>query len=329
MKKLILIFILCNFILQVQIVSNSQTNSNRDYYWFHISVGEKEEGGVSQIYIRNIGSDISSGSFQDFIDIRKSSLQSGSIVIGPFLERYQAQHSQYLYKYKDSPSMVTGKKPDTKDTIDFYNFFYIKPVAENFSKEIELVDVPARVNTGTQEDFAAILSEGLNFKKLLVGPFPKYETAEKSKFVYRKTAITPPQNEIDSAKSRDMRIMEKQWNSIGIKITKKTERKETKEVVYSLSTKFPRKYFAPHATQVITIKPIYSRAFAGKTASVTLQGDRVIDNNYVVSNSTNTYYINHLYFDKCPYARITGFICESFIYNDAELIELDAVVIKL
>jgi hypothetical protein len=124
-------------------------------------------------------------------------------------------------------------------------------------------------------------------------------------------------------------MMAKKWKSVKFEISKKSEDKATNTFIYRFSTNFPKRYFASDAYQVIKITASYSDSFETSTSCFTLQGDEVIDNNYIISSTSNTIYINMLQFDNHSPSRLNGFFFESFVYNDYELIEMDPIYIRL
>ena len=330
MTKLTLFLILCSISLQAQTNNNSQPDNSKVYYWFYLKLGKSPSRakGTNRIYIKSISNVVNSGTFSKFIKTQQDGLMSGKIVIGPFSEAYRARQSQYFYRYagkKNSmPKINSGNNEE-----DVYSFFYMKPYFTDYANEIYLERIPSRVATGTHSNFMDMLNEGLNFEKLAVGPFSNYELSEKSKFAYNKIVKEGEPGEIDSLERQNMKSMAKKWKSLRWKIVKNTDTYNPNSFMYRFSTRIPRKYFAPNAVQVITIKATYSESYQGKTNSFTLQGNQVTDNNYVVSSNMSTVYIKTLYFDRSGKEKINGFILESFIYNDTELIELEPVYIKV
>jgi len=328
MSKLVVAFLFFSVVIHAQ-ESENNTNGSTIYYWFNISIGKSvsRETGVDQFYIRNIESSIRSGSFENFILAHKSGLHSGEIAIGPFAEESHASRAQLLYRYigKTVPEKELGGDDATTE----YTFFFIKPVAEDYTQELSFQKIPCRVTTGSLDDFMGMLDEGMGFEKIAIGPFYNYESAEKSKFVYLKNGTEPGDPEADSLKNKELRMMAKRWKDLDLSITKKSVDKESNRTIYRFSTKFSRRYFAPDAFQVISIKASYSNSSQSSSYSFTLQGDNAIDNNPSVSNAMGTTYINVLDFDMFPDTKIDGFLFESFIYNNEDLIELEPIYYEI
>lgn len=331
MTRLILFFVLCHISLQAQIDNSKQNTVTKTYYWFYLKLGKapSKSTGMDRIFIKTISSSVKSGSFNQFIKAHQDGLLTGKITIGPFLEDYQVKHAQLLYKYAGKNVRIPGTQSKGADEEEEFSFFYLKPHIFNESQEIFLEPIPSRVTTGTQNNFVDMLSEGLNFEQLAVGPSPTYELSEMSKFAYGKIPGSEPAAEIDSLAHLKMVNMARQWKSLKWKIVRKADNSDTKNYLYRFSTKIGRRYFAPNAIQVVTIKAAYSESYQGRTNSFTLQGDQVTDNNYVVSSKMSTVYIKTLYFERGGKEKINGFWLESFIYNNTELIELEPVYIKL
>lgn len=325
MSKLIIAFLLSAFSLQAQIADNSITEDTRIYYWFSINIDKTVDrgSGTDKLYIRNIGN-IENGPFGKFIEYHKQGLKTGDIAIGPFAEQSHALKSQLMYKYAGRESLPE-KEFSEKDDRNDYAFFFIKPVAEDFTREISFEQIPCAVSIGAYADFMAVLNEGAYFKQLAVGPFYNYESAEKSKFVYLKNAQGFSDESADSLKSEELKVMAKKWKHLRLQISKKSDDKENNKIIYRFSTRFPRRYFAPDAFQVISIKANYSNSSQSSSFSFTLQGEDVVDNNPSVSSAMGTTYINVLNLNDYPDTEIVGFLFESFIYNNAELIELEPI----
>lgn len=328
MNKLVIAFLLFSVIIHAQ-ESENNTNGSRIYYWFNISISKtvSRSTGVEEFNIRNIDNSIKSGSFENFILAHKSGLHSGDIAIGPFAEESHASRSQLLYRY--AGKTIPERELNGDDATTEYTFFFIKPVAEDYTQDISFQKIPCRVTTGSLEDFMGMLDEGLGFEKIAIGPFYNYESAEKSKYVYLKNGAGAEGPDVDSLKNKELMSMAKRWKNLDLEIKKKSVDKESNRTIYRFSTKFPRHYFAPDAFQVISIKASYSNSAQSSSYSFTLQGDRVIDNNPSVSVTMGTTYINVLDFDMYPDTKIDGFLFESFIYNDEDLIELEPIYYEI
>jgi hypothetical protein len=328
MNKLIIFFVLCAVSLQAQVTNNDSTQKKGIYYWFYINLDKSYDKttGINQIIIKNISNGIISGTFEEFVRDHVSALKSGRITIGPFSEDYYAQESQSIYRNGGRGNSSSNQNNDEELS---FSYFFVKPVYEDSSNQIIFEPIPSRVTSGTENEFIAMLSEGLSYDKLAIGPFDRYVLAEKSKYVFRKNTIQESTNEMDSAKNNNLKLMAKKWKNLKLEIIKKSDDKKSKQTIYRFNTRFPARYFAPYSVQVITITASYSNSFETSSSSFTLQGDEVIDNNYSISSVSGTYYINMLYFDDNSPAKITGFLFESFIYNDSDMILLDPVYIAI
>jgi hypothetical protein len=330
MNKLIIIFALFAVSVQAQINNNDNTQKKGVYYWFYINLNKTYDKttGIDQIFIKNISNEIVSGTFEEFVRDHESALKAGRITIGPFSEDYYAQESQSIYRNEGRGNSNSSDNKNNEEEV-LFSYFFVKPVYEDSSKQIIFEPIPSRVTTGTENEFIAMLGEGLSYDKLAIGPFDRYVLAEKSKYVFRKNTVQESENKMDSAKNINLKMMAKKWKNLKLEIVKKSDDKKSKQTIYRFNTKFPGKYFAPYSVQVITITASYSNSFETSSASFTLQGDEVIDNNYSISSESGTYYINMLYFDDNSPAKITGFLFESFIYNDSDMILLDPVYIAV
>ncbi|RLD81551.1 MAG: hypothetical protein DRJ10_06050 [Bacteroidetes bacterium] len=322
--QLIIILVLSNVSLQAQISDdNKSIVGSNVYYWFYIKLNKS-----SHISIKQVGKEIKSGSLNEFIEDHRQGLKYGKIFIGPFYQESQVQQSQLLYKYAGKKGRIPGLALESEGEETEYSFFYIKPFFVDNDQEIILERIPSRVASGTQSDFREMLDIGLDFEQLAVGPFFRHELAEKSKFAFGNIVESIPENEIDSLKSKKLKRMAKKWRSLKFKIVRHPDSEDPSNFAYRFSTRFPRKYFASNAIQTITINANYND-FNSAQQSFTLQGDQVIDNNYVVSSQMSRVYIRIFHFDRYEGAKIRGFLLESFIYNDAEMIELEPIYFKV
>jgi hypothetical protein len=330
MNKIFIIFLLFTTSIYAQTSVNSKQDKAQTYYWFNIKLGKTSESGTSsgQLRIRNVEDAIYSGTFDDFIQSNESGMRSGSVVVGPFSERHQAEGSQWIYRNAGKP-INNKSKSDTSEFEPSFSYFFVKPISEDFNQTLNFERIPSRVTVGVVDEFSDMLGEGLNFEKLAIGPFDSYELAEKSKFIFRKNDQTSTETQVDTLSKKNLEAMAKKWKSLDFKITKQSEDKLTRTLIYRFSTTFPRFYFSPDAFQIITITASYSDSFNTSSSSFTLQGDNVLDNNYIISTSMSTIYINLLQFDDNKPAKINGFLFESFIYNDSEIIRLDPVYITV
>jgi hypothetical protein len=327
MNRLIIFFLLCSVSLKAQQVEENIPKA-MVYYWFYIKFDKTldKTTGTGQISIKNVGNDIESGTFNEFLAAHAQGLKSEKVAIGPFSEQYEAQNSQSSYRSSGRNTSTKGSNLEEDDPS--FTFFYVKPFFEDSTRAIKFERIPSRVSNGTLDDFNAMLNEGLGFEELAIGPFYSYETAERAKFTFRKNGIET-ESKSDSLKMKSLELMSKRWKSLKLVIAKQADDKILKKSKYRFSTNFPGKYFAQDAIQVIKITANYTDTFDSSNTSFTLQGDGVDDNNFVISSTTNTVYVNFLYFDKVMDAKIKGFFFESFIFNDNDIIELDPILIKV
>jgi hypothetical protein len=325
MNKLIILFILVSATLRAQIPDINSAHKKEVFHWFYMDLKKvyDKETTMNQIIIRNVGSSIISGTFEEFMLDHRQGAKSGKIVIGPFSERYYVEQAQYLYNQIARGAGFSAKETDSEEEEPTYSFFYVQPFFDESSQEIRFELIPSRVTVGTEFEFMAILSEGLNFEKLAIGPFNNYQIAEISKYVFRKNNESGYEQPVDSSKIKSLQIMAAKWKTLKPEIVKKADDKIKRKATYRFHVKFPKLYFVPDVLQVITITASYSDSFETSSSSFTLQGEDVVDNNYVITSKTGTTYINILNFELHRVKKITGFFFESIIYNDTEMIILE------
>jgi len=324
MNKLIVVFLLCSVSLKAQLTDNNVPYKTTVFYWFSIKFTKTTDKntGTDQIFLKYTDNNIETGSFDQFISSHQQGLKDGKVVIGPFSDPGVAQTSQTIYK-KSGRIGNSGSGDNNAN----YSFFYVKPLEADSNMEVKFERIPSRITTGTINDFGAMFSEGLGFDKLAIGPFSEYESAEKSKFTFRKNDDIGIESKLDSTKSRNLKTMARKWKSIKLVMAKAIIDKNTDQVKVRFSTNFPARFFPVDAVQVIKVTATYDDAFETSNTCFSLQGEEVIDNNYAVSFVSNTVYINYLYFDKFGAGKIKGFFFESFIYNDNDIIELDPIYV--
>jgi hypothetical protein len=328
MYKLIIALIFLAGSIEAKSLNNKLFQDSKTYYWFYVktSVSHNRTTGISSLSIKSIGSDIRSGTIKEFAEAHERAIKSDKIAIGPFTQRNQAEQSQILYKYAARGSSGPSGTTTGEMAEPVYSFFFVKPLSLPDGGALQRI--PARVTTGTEEEYMAMLLEGLNFEKLAVGPFIEYDAAEKSKYACMKSSKMGSDPETDSIKSRDLHLMAKKWKSLKMNITRKSKSLAEKTAVFRFSMNIPSRYFAPDAVQVVTIRASYNTSNSA-SYSFTLQGDNVIDNNRVVASDMGTVYLTVVGFDVEQKEKIESFVVDSFIYNDDEIIELDPVLIEM
>ncbi len=321
MQRTIILFLAFISLLIQSINCVSQTKEP-NYYWFNITVKTPDGSESSKIRITNIGSGISSGTFNDFLESHNSALKSGRIAVGPFVDRVSAENSQNLYRRR-------GQGMSNSDEESKLWFFFVKPVKQENSSAIKFESIPSRVTGGSDNIFSAIMSESLSFERLAIGPFSKYELAERSKYVFMKNGRLFGDKTTDSIRSVNLHLMAKKWKKYNVSLVPKKLNKELKKTICRFGTRFSRHYFAPEAVQVILVSATYQNPTDGNIHGTSLQGSNVLDNNRVISYDMATSYVELIYFNYVKGNKITGFVVDSFIYNDSELIQLPTKFIKV
>jgi len=286
-----------------------------------------KETGTNRLFVNKVGSQIESGSYGEFVKSHKIGLKVGKIVIGAYSEKSQAQKSQLFYTYVGIENTSADKflKPNMNDTL--YCFYYTRPVIGDGLQPIIFQHIPARIAYGTQNEFLDLITEGLYYEKLAIGPFTDYELGEKSKFIFRKNGEMNIDGTGDPIKSKAIENMSKKWISVKIEMTKQANTKKTNETTYQLKVKFPSKYFVEDVFQTIIVKAMYSDSLLISSLGLTLQGNYVMDNNPVIPFKNGGLHTYPVSFKLFKTAKIKGFLFESFIYNNNELIDLDPVYI--
>ncbi len=319
-----LFFITLFFIILSGKYTNGVAQKNDNYNWFYITIQEQisTETNTKLINITNVGDSIESGTFCDFVKKHYNNLKNGKITIGPFENYEDAQLSKKIYTNLD------GYNTEVDEDKDFYMFF-VKPFKTGDTSFIGFENIPARVTLCSKQLFSDIMMEGFNFDKLAIGPFPKYELAEKAKYTFLRSGRYYLSKQEDSLKAERLNAMLKKWEELKIRIVSKKNKSMGKENFYRFTTRFHKKYFQPNAIQVMLISPVYKNINESNVHGISLQGSEIKDNNRVIAFDENTKYSEMLHFNTPKNTEIQGFTARGFVYNQSSLVELPKKYVKL
>jgi hypothetical protein len=322
----ILILLVCN-----EIPAKGINPPESIYYWFYIKLGKitDKETGISRMVLKRIGSQIESGTYDDFIKTHKLNLKLGKILLGPFPDKKQAQNAFMNYQFIATAMQDAENKTKTSKSDTLYSYYFTRPVIGKWIKSVKFQHIPSRVATGTEKEFMDLMKEGLYYEKLAIGPFFDFDLAEKSKFIFRKNGEMEEDNSSDTLSRTDITNMSGKWESVKIELVKLSAKKKTNEFNYQLKIKFPKKYFVSEAFQTFTVKARYSDTSLVSNTGITLQGDFVMDNNPVISFDKGGLYTQNLSFTNYKNTRLKGFLVESFIFNNTEMIDQKKVFIQV
>ncbi|MFN8258157.1 MAG: hypothetical protein U0W24_20880 [Bacteroidales bacterium] len=329
MKRQFLLLLLVSCVFQT-IYPNRNYPDKKVYYWYFIRIGKAvdKETGMGKMYVKRIGSQVESGSYEDFIRSHKSSLKTGKILLGPFPDRQQAEKSIQSYQMASAIPDKAEKMKQKFRSDSIFSFYFVRPVFGKWIKSVKFQRIPSRVATGTQLEFLDMMQEGLLYEKLAIGPFYDFDLAEKSKFIFRKNGELEDAGEKDTMGRKDIEAMSRKWKSVKIEMVKLSNKKKPGQFNYQVKIKFPKKYFASEAFQTISIKALYADTTLVSKTGFTLQGDYAMDNNSVISFEKGGTYTQNSSFINPKQSKLKGFIIESFIFNATQMIEQDKIIIS-
>lgn len=155
-----------------------QQDEPKVVHWFYLRL--KVNSRTNSYTIIGTGSRVKSGTVEEFEKALWWGTKHGQMTIGPFLKNKEATEARLLYRRRRSKIMMTS------DHNDEVHWFLITFKVMKRSGSYKLVRMPARLASGTQEEFLDALYEGMTFKHLCIGPFWDYLNAEEAKALYRK-----------------------------------------------------------------------------------------------------------------------------------------------
>ncbi|MBQ3688899.1 MAG: hypothetical protein II937_03435 [Bacteroidales bacterium] len=150
-----------------------------DVYWYFIRM--RMDSKRKDIEITNGGGKISRGSTKAFSKAIWWGISHRQVTIGPFYSEAEALNSKIYYK-KSKDKINELPQATAPSTMHWFevSFKELKRLGS-----YEYVRSPAAVSTGSANEFADALYEGLTFQKLSIGPFWDYTRAEEAKAMYR------------------------------------------------------------------------------------------------------------------------------------------------
>lgn len=190
-KSLFLYIILLLFFQDIK----SQTNVveydvEQFVYWFHIRAGIKPQEVTSRpVYVVRLDNDKPKhGTVLDYEqDLWKQIKLGQNLLIGPFLDYYDALYAMQLYQSKNQRNNNLVNKDEIKNIprkSEFFWYFLSFKITER-KGSFSLKRIPAAVASGEIDQFKKVFKEGLTWKRLAIGPFPTQTEAEESKRLNR------------------------------------------------------------------------------------------------------------------------------------------------
>lgn len=151
-----------------------------DGWWFFVRMQINEKENVYEI--QGTSNKLVSGPKVEFEKAIWWGIARRQLAIGPFETQAEAMNAKILYKKKkdDITEIPMSQYPEEV----FWFLMTFKQLKRTAAYQFERM--PARVVTGTVQEFRDALYEGITFQNLVIGPFWDYNKAEEAKAMYRK-----------------------------------------------------------------------------------------------------------------------------------------------
>ena len=160
-------------------VSIDDKEPTPDVFWFYIRMRFSKEH--KEIEIVNGGGKVVQGSMKSFSKAVWWGIAHRQVTIGPFNSEVEAINAKIYYK-KSKDKINELPQPTAPSTMHWFQcaFTELKRMGS-----YEFTRSPAAVSSGSSDEFADALFEGLSFQRLSIGPFWDYSQAEDAKAIYR------------------------------------------------------------------------------------------------------------------------------------------------
>ena len=150
-----------------------------DVFWFYIRM--RIDSKRKDIEIMSGGGKVVQGSMKRFSKAVWWGIAHRQVTIGPFYSEEEAINAKIYYK-KSRDKINELPQPSAPSTMHWFQcaFTELKRMGS-----YEFTRSPAAVSSGSSDEFADALFEGLTFQRLSIGPFWDYTQAEEAKAIYR------------------------------------------------------------------------------------------------------------------------------------------------
>ncbi len=149
-------------------------------FWFFLRI--QVDARKKEFRISGPASRATSGTVRDFEKSLWNGISHRQIAIGPFTNYDEAENARLLYQ-RNKEKVMFRKSENAPEELNWFliTFRYLKR-----ARAYRLEPMPARLATGSANNFVDALYEGLAFSNLVIGPFWDYQAAEEAKKMYRK-----------------------------------------------------------------------------------------------------------------------------------------------
>lgn len=303
----------------------------KNCYWFSIKVVNIVNDVTNRpiTTVDQVNKKVSSGTFYDFIESFKKENANGKIVVGPFSTK---QHAKKTQKYFKLSKLSDEKAENYMKSIEIpdktYYMYMTKPVFDKNSKQVDFVRIPSRIARGSLKEFLEIYYESAFFQNLLIGPFPDYLTAEKSKYVFRKYGeLKTKQNEKDAKPTDQLAEMANKWNKKAPEINVVKAIYDNNTISFKITITFPPKYFGKDVLQAVSPGIVQNNNVV-LSDGFTFNGTDFQDNNIFISYEKGGKYSYKVTF---PYhkGKDVKLVLKSILFTNDCMLECNDIFIDI
>lgn len=151
-----------------------------EVHWFYIRVRPNIKKKAYTLV--GTASRVESGKEEEFERALWWGMTRGQMAIGPFWDVREAKDARLLYRKSRKRVVTTRSRRNTKEV----HWFLVTFKQRKRSNAYKLQRMPARLASGSVDEFLDALYESMTFERLTVGPFWDYNEAENAKTLYRK-----------------------------------------------------------------------------------------------------------------------------------------------
>jgi len=151
-----------------------------DVFWFYIRV--KHEEGKKEFQLVGTASRSETGDIKAFQRALWWGLTVGQLAIGPFWNDKEAKDARLLYRRSRKRTIKEEEGETSKREV---HWFLVTFKERKRSPSFDLERMPARLASGSVDEFLDAMYEAMTFERMAVGTFWEYTEAENAKAFYR------------------------------------------------------------------------------------------------------------------------------------------------
>jgi hypothetical protein len=170
--------------IKAQNIDSKEIDDESIVYWFYVNlrIHVDTKTGYENYIVKRLGTQIYHGSINDYDRELWKSLGNGSkMAIGPFYNFDEAQQGLTFYDFTKEERVLSDVVDKNKELF----FFVLRVEKRKRSGAYLLRRIPGAIANGDAKSFDDMLVEGLDQKRLAIGPFWNSAEAEEAKRRYR------------------------------------------------------------------------------------------------------------------------------------------------